>query len=139
MKNILTMRIPWYVIPSALVLFIGALLGIRAFTPVFSATPTTGSAPLTVSFVTSASKDPGGDEYMDYGDGSKDSARGAADPNETHTFSHTYAKPGTYVATFYAKYIVSPDDPSIGNLHTGTESGMLKVSRPLGSQTITVQ
>lgn len=108
-------------------------------TPVFTVTPSSGTAPLTVSVVTNGNKDPGGDEYMDYGDGTpRDPARGAADPNETHAFSHTFTKPGTYIITFYAKYIVTPGDPSIGNLRTDTDSGFLKESQPLGSQTVVV-
>ncbi|MFZ4719297.1 MAG: PKD domain-containing protein [Ilumatobacteraceae bacterium] len=65
-----------------------------AATPVASATPTNGKAPLPVQFSSAGSADSDGTitaYAWNFGDGSPVSA----DPNPTHT----YAAPGTYVAT----------------------------------------
>ena len=70
----------------------------RTPTPVLQATPSTGSAPLNVSFSGAQSFDPDvGDRIVRYtfsfGDGSPPVA--STEP----TFSHLYGAPGTYVAT----------------------------------------
>ena len=74
--------------------------------------PKTGNAPLTVDITTNPHKDPGGREYIDYGDGTGEPAHGFADPHETHIFKHTYTKPGTYTITFLGYYIYDRRDPS---------------------------
>ena len=67
---------------------------------VLSANPSTGNAPLTVSFNASASNEPTGscgtiNSYtMDFGDGSSPLTQDGSHP----TFSHTYNKPGSYPA-----------------------------------------
>ncbi|HST30817.1 MAG TPA: PKD domain-containing protein [Chthoniobacterales bacterium] len=65
-----------------------------------SANPSTGNAPLTVSFNAGASNEPAGscgtiNSYtMDFGDGSSPVTQDGSHP----TFSHTYTKPGSYPA-----------------------------------------
>ena len=66
----------------------------------FTATPTSGAAPLTVKVVTNPNKTPGGDESMDFGDGSASQSAQFFDPNETLAFAHTYTQPGTYTINF---------------------------------------
>ena len=67
---------------------------------VLSANPSTGNAPLSVSFNASASNEPTGscgtiNSYtMDFGDGSSAVTQDGAHP----IFSHTYTKPGSYPA-----------------------------------------
>jgi len=38
---------------------------------------------------------------MDYGDGSNEPIHGATNPNEIHSFTHTYANPGTYILIIF--------------------------------------
>jgi PKD repeat protein len=57
----------------------------------FSATPTSGSAPLTVNFIASAGDAAPSSFYIDFGDGDS-GAHG------TLTASHTYSASGTYTA-----------------------------------------
>lgn len=72
-------------------------------TPEFSATPTTGSAPLSVNFILKANKTTG--YSVDYDDGtpgansmpSPDGPRGTFE----RRWSHTYSSPGTYTATLF--------------------------------------
>jgi len=64
-------------------------------TAVISASPTNGSAPLTVNFSAAGSSDPNGDTMTyswNFGDG------GTAGPSTTTTVSHTYSSSGTYTA-----------------------------------------
>ncbi len=70
-------------------------------TSVFSATPVSGASPLTVRFSQSALED--WRALIEYGDGTSCSSE---QPNESETcakFTHTYMKPGTYVASLRSK------------------------------------
>ena len=117
--------------------------------PLLVIAPTTGTAPLTVNISTNRAKDPGGREFIDYGDGMTEKAQGAADPHETHTFSHVYTKPGTYTITFVQQYIYDRTDPTYANhpevfTQSGAQSDpndptQVLVPHPLGSETIIVQ
>ena len=85
----------------------------------FSATPTSGPAPLTVRFSQIATDD--WRAIIDYGDGTSCAVGGTANPDCQNTFVHTYTAPGTYTAKLSSS--------------TGTDGA----SRPpLGTATITV-
>lgn len=72
----------------------------------FSASPTSGVAPLSVSFKASA-----GDEetvWVDFGDGASSNIMYVSGDGSTRTVSHVYTSPGTYTAMLYRKYICNP-------------------------------
>jgi hypothetical protein len=120
----------------------------RVNAPALFVSPTTGIAPLTVNITTNPFKDPGGREYMDYGDGTRELAQGGFDPGQTHSFTHTYTKPGTYTVTFFADYIYDRQDPTYANnpeIFTQPSAQTdpfnphgVVVPRPLGSQVVVV-
>lgn len=69
----------------------------------FSASPTTGNAPLSVIFSAS-----GGDEeafLVDFGDGSSSNVMYVSGDGSTRTVSHVYQKPGTYTAVLSKKHV----------------------------------
>ena len=87
----------------------------------FSATPTSGAAPLTVTFFNMATAGPmTADMYpkINYGDGTTENAarcvEGGQETADTCTAPgkniHTYASPGTYTATL-SKHIGGPSGP----------------------------
>jgi len=63
----------------------------------FAATPTSGTAPLTVRFTQTALDD--WRAYIDYGDGTGCGTERPNDSENCSKFTHTYTVPGTYVAT----------------------------------------
>jgi hypothetical protein len=87
---------------------------------VFSASPSSGAAPLTVQF---AKVESAGDISIEYGDGTSCST---ADPDGTEgcsVFTHTYAELGTYIATVY-RHLPTTEIGSTTVTVTGTAAGM---------------
>jgi glucose/arabinose dehydrogenase/PKD repeat protein len=83
---------------------------------VISASPTNGSAPLTVNFSGAGSADPNGDPLTyswNFGDGA------TAGPSTTATTSHTYSSSGTFIATL----TVSDGKGGTGTASTTITSG----------------
>ena len=89
-------------------------------TSVFTASPTKGTAPLTVRFAQTATED--SRALLDYGDGTSCAVSGSSESaNCANKFVHVYKTPGTYTATLRSS--------------TGTDAA----SRPpFGTVTITV-
>lgn len=91
-----------------------------------SASPTSGSAPLTVTFRTTA-----GDEEsfsVDFGDGTS-AKMGVSEGGVARAVSHIYTRTGTYTAQLVS---------GTGCSDAAVQAGCLGVSRLLGSVTITV-
>ncbi|HEY0680778.1 MAG TPA: PQQ-dependent sugar dehydrogenase [Steroidobacter sp.] len=99
---------------------------------VASANPTSGAAPLTVSFNGSASSDPDGD-VLTYawdldGDGAFDDAAAA-------TASFTYTQPGTYIATLRVTDTSGSTGTSAVTISVGNTPPTAIIDTPLASTT----
>ncbi len=78
--------------------------GLPDFGVMFETQPSSGRAPLTVTFnAPSGSSCVDGPDYeIDFGDGSARAKTASCNPNVTDAITHTYTQQGTYTATLYA-------------------------------------